>query len=410
MREICQRGGRRVTLPKDVLTLMATLARAGHRAYAVGGCVRDALRGAMPDDWDLCTDALPDEVAACFPAERVLPTGIQHGTVTVLIDHRPYEITTFRVDGTYRDHRRPDSVRFVCDLHADLGRRDFTINAMAYHPDEGLIDPFGGQADLHARVVRCVGAPWLRFGEDALRILRALRFAAVLGFTLDKPTAQAAQKRCASLRHVAVERVRVELDKLLCGADAAPVLRKFPDIVHTIAPQLCCKAPDWAARTDTLAQLPSQLPLRLAALLVGVDSEQVAAYFASLRYDARTAEATQTILAAHALPLTGDAPTLLNALRRTNPNAVRGALLLCGAQGAEVAEAQALLERLLLDGACYRAAQLAVGGKDLLALGISPGPEVGRILSTLLDAVIAGEVVNEKSALLANAAARVERS
>ncbi len=390
-----------MTLPEDVRSLMTVLARAGHRAYAVGGCVRDMLRGAMPDDWDLCTDALPEQVIACFPTGSVLPTGIQHGTVTVLMDHHPYEITTFRVDGTYRDHRRPDAVRFVADLNADLSRRDFTINAMAYHPDEGLIDPFGGQADLAARVVRCVGAPWLRFGEDALRILRALRFAAVLGFALDKATAQAARNRCAALKHVAVERVRVELDKLLCGTDAAPVLRKHPEIVHTVAPQLGGKAPDWAVRADVLARLPAELPIRLAALLCTTTPEQVAAYFSSLRYDARTAQTTEAILSAHAQDLAPTAPALLTALRKTGPDAVRGALLLKDAQGAAVVDAQARLEKLLLDGACYSPAQLAISGKDLLAQGIAPGPQVGQILSALLDAVIAGEVTNEKSALLA---------
>ena len=181
-----------IRLPRDAYRLLQTLRAAGHSAYVVGGCVRDSLLGRMPGDWDICTSARPDQLRAIFHDQRLILTGEKHGTVAVILHGKPYEITTYRLDGSYRDHRHPDSVQFVDDLAADLARRDFTVNAMAYAPGEGIIDLYGGRRDLAAGIVRCVGAPADRFAEDALRILRALRFSAKLGFALDAATAEAA--------------------------------------------------------------------------------------------------------------------------------------------------------------------------------------------------------------------------
>ena len=173
-----------IRLPHDAYRLLQTLRAAGHSAYVVGGCVRDSLLGRLPGDWDICTSARPDEMKALFCSQRLILTGEKHGTVAVILHGKPYEMTTYRLDGSYRDHRHPDNVQFVDDVAADLARRDFTINAMAYAPGEGVIDLYGGRSDLAARVVRCVGTPADRFAEDALRILRALRFSAKLGFAL----------------------------------------------------------------------------------------------------------------------------------------------------------------------------------------------------------------------------------
>ena len=175
-------------LPRTVSELIARLEQAGFSAYAVGGCVRDTLLSLRPNDWDLCTSARPEEMLKVFRGERVVETGLKHGTLTVIVDHVPYEITTFRTDGSYTDHRHPDSVTFVDEVAGDLARRDFTVNAMAYSPHTGLVDLFGGQEDLSRRVIRCVGVPRERFGEDALRILRALRFASVFDFSIDPVT------------------------------------------------------------------------------------------------------------------------------------------------------------------------------------------------------------------------------
>ena len=208
-------------LPREVSGLIDRLEEAGYSAYAVGGCVRDTLLSLHPHDWDLCTSARPEEMQAVFRGERLAETGLKHGTLTVVIDHHPYEITTFRTDGTYTDHRHPDSVTFVEDVSGDLARRDFTVNAMAYSPRTGLVDLFGGRRDLENRVIRCVGTPADRFREDALRILRALRFASAYDFTLEAETDKALRLLAPTLKTVAAERIQAELLKLLCGPGGA---------------------------------------------------------------------------------------------------------------------------------------------------------------------------------------------
>ena len=213
-----------IRMDEGAAELLDTLHRAGYAAYVVGGCVRDSLLGLTPHDWDLCTSALPQQVMELFGAQRCIPTGLQHGTVTVKQSGALYEITTFRTEGTYTDGRHPDEVHFVPDVREDLARRDLTINAMAYNEKEGLVDPFGGQADLQSGIVRAVGVPRQRFTEDALRILRLYRFAARFGFAIDPPTAQAAQELCAHLDCVSVERIEEELAKLLAAPAPAAYL------------------------------------------------------------------------------------------------------------------------------------------------------------------------------------------
>ncbi len=227
-----------IQIPPHAERILTLLNQAGYKAYVVGGCVRDALLSKTPKDWDICTSALPDEMERVFQGFRVVETGLKHGTLTVVLDGIPYEITTFRVDGAYTDHRHPDGVTFVTDVREDLARRDFTVNAMAYHPAEGLIDAFGGQEDLRRGVIRCVGQPEERFREDALRILRALRFASVYGFTIDEETAKAAHELKETLSLVAAERIRAELGKLLCGQGCGNILRAYRDILGQILPQL----------------------------------------------------------------------------------------------------------------------------------------------------------------------------
>ena len=227
-----------MTLPSQVHTALDRLEAAGWEAFVVGGAVRDALRGCAAGDWDITTNAEPEQVERVFSGERLIETGLRHGTVTVLLDGLPLEITTYRVDGGYSDHRRPDSVTFTRSLRDDLLRRDFTMNALAYNPQTGLVDICGGAEDLARGVVRCVGEPERRFREDGLRILRALRFASVLGFTIEPETA-AAIHRCAELlRYLAAERVLSELTKLLCGQNAGAVLREFSDVLAVPIPEL----------------------------------------------------------------------------------------------------------------------------------------------------------------------------
>ena len=255
-----------IRMDEGAAELLDTLHRAGYAAYVVGGCVRDSLLGLTPHDWDLCTSALPQQVMELFGAQRCIPTGLQHGTVTVKQSGALYEITTFRTEGTYTDGRHPDEVHFVPDVREDLARRDLTINAMAYNEKEGLVDPFGGQADLQSGIVRAVGVPRQRFTEDALRILRLYRFAARFGFAIDPPTAQAAQELCAHLDCVSVERIEEELAKLLSAPAPAAYLDK--KILLVILPELSSEA--LAAAKPVVDACPAgeqALPIRLAALL-----------------------------------------------------------------------------------------------------------------------------------------------
>ena len=263
-----------IRMDEGAAELLDTLHRAGYAAYVVGGCVRDSLLGLTPHDWDLCTSALPQQVMELFGAQRCIPTGLQHGTVTVKQSGALYEITTFRTEGTYTDGRHPDEVHFVPDVREDLARRDFTINAMAYNEKEGLVDPFGGQADLQSGIVRAVGVPRQRFTEDALRILRLYRFAARFGFAIDPPTAQAAQELCAHLDCVSVERIEEELAKLLSTPAPAAYLDK--KILFVILPELTSEA--LAAAKPVVDACPAgaeNLPIRLAALLLSLGEDGI---------------------------------------------------------------------------------------------------------------------------------------
>ena len=225
-------------IPKEAALALHTLQSNGHLAFVVGGCVRDSLLGRTPNDWDVTTSALPEEVADCFRNFRVIETGLQHGTLTVLVDGTPIEITTFRNDGIYLDHRHPVGVTFSNTVEDDLARRDFTVNAMAYHPERGLVDLFGGREDLKNRVIRCVGDPVTRFREDGLRILRAIRFASVLGFSLDEKTKAAVRSEKSLLEFIAPERIREEFCKLLCGVNAENVIREYVDVIGQFLPEL----------------------------------------------------------------------------------------------------------------------------------------------------------------------------
>ena len=263
-----------IRMDEGAAELLDTLHRAGYAAYVVGGCVRDSLLGLTPHDWDLCTSALPQQVMELFGAQRCIPTGLQHGTVTVKQSGALYEITTFRTEGTYTDGRHPDEVHFVPDVREDLARRDLTINAMAYNEKEGLVDPFGGQADLQSGIVRAVGVPRQRFTEDALRILRLYRFAARFGFAIDPSTAQAAQELCAHLDCVSVERIEEELAKLLSAPTPAAYLDK--KILFVILPELSSEA--LAAAKPVVDACPAgaeNLPIRLAALLLSLSEDGI---------------------------------------------------------------------------------------------------------------------------------------
>ena len=394
-----------IRMDEGAAELLDTLHRAGYAAYVVGGCVRDSLLGLTPHDWDLCTSALPQQVMELFGAEKCIPTGLQHGTVTVKQSGALYEITTFRTEGTYTDGRHPDEVHFVPDVREDLARRDLTINAMAYNEKEGLVDPFGGQADLQSGIVRAVGVPRQRFTEDALRILRLYRFAARFGFAIDPPTAQAAQALCAHLDCVSVERIEEELAKLLSAP--APAAYLDEKILGVVLPELSPEA--LAAAKPVVDACPAgeqALPVRLAALLLSLGEDGTRRTLRRLRCSNACIEETAVLVR----EVVSGVPVSLNIYTRK----LLGKYNLCTVQrlaalgtalqpehAADFAALSELAERLDADGVCCRVSQLAVNGRDLMAAGVPAGPGIRKVLEALLDGVIREEYPNERQALLA---------
>ena len=434
----------RLKLDPGAAVLLDALHAAGYRAYAVGGCVRDSLMGLVPHDWDLCTSALPQQVVELFGAERCIPTGLQHGTVTVKQNGGLYEITTFRTDGAYTDGRHPDEVHFVPDVREDLARRDFTINAMACNEREGLIDPFGGQSDLHNGIVRAVGVPRKRFEEDALRILRLYRFAARFGFAIDPATAQAAQALCEHLDCVSSERIEEELSKLLAAPKPGAYLNE--DVMAVILPELTPKALAQAKPVVNACPADSGLPVRLAALLVSLGETGTRKALKRLRCSNalidETAVLVREVVSGVPVAFSSDtnraipSPALLPAATGSHPSGrsseklparppvslniyarrLLGKYNLCTVQrlaalgtalqpehAADFEALSKLAERLEADGVCCRISQLAVNGRDLMAAGIPAGAGLRKVLEELLEGVIREEYPNEKQTLLAQA-------
>ena len=388
------------SLPHAVMQALDRLHKCGYDAYIVGGCVRDMLRGVAPHDFDLCTSSLPEETRACFADERTYDTGLQHGTLTVLMQGMPLEITTFRTDGDYLDGRHPQSVGFTRSLEEDLKRRDFTINAMAYNPAKGLVDCFGGQDDLQKGVIRCVGDAHTRLTEDALRILRAVRFASVLGFQVAESTAQAMHDLHARLSLVSRERIAAELLRAIAAENVVPVLTAFPDVLFSALPDY-----DPAALPHALAvlkRLPAGDPLlRTAALLYPCGEEKAEASLRSLKPS--TQFITQALaLIAHAAdtPDESDIPLLLSSLGEEQMHRL---LMLWRAAG--IPEdvhtcCTARMQRILDLHLPLTLSHLAVNGADLIRSGVMPGPALGQTLLQLHRDVLLEKLPNDREALL----------
>lgn len=404
----------KLTLDPGAAALLDTLHAAGYAAYAVGGCVRDSLLGRTAHDWDLCTSALPQQVMELFGAEQCIPTGLQHGTVTVKYGGQLYETTTFRTEGSYTDGRHPDAVQFVPDVREDLARRDFTINAMAYNEAEGLVDPFGGQKDLQDGLLRAVGEPQQRFTEDALRILRLYRFAARFGFALDAATARAARQLAPHLDCISAERIQEELAKLLTAPQPGAYLE--PAVLAVVLPELTPAALDAAKPVvDACPAGEENLPVRWAALLGALGEAGTRRVLKRLRCSNACIEETAVLVRetagegvceekASAHP--GDIH-IRQLLGRYGLCTVERLCALCAALHPQTTPDCALAaqraRQLEADGVCCRVSQLAVNGRDLMAAGIPAGPALRRVLEALLDGVIHAEYPNEKPALLAAA-------
>ena len=428
-----------ITIESGAAALLDALHRAGYAAYAVGGCVRDSLLGLAPHDWDLCTAARPGQVMELFGEKQCIPTGLQHGTVTVKRDGRLYEITTFRTEGSYSDGRHPDSVAFVPDVREDLARRDFTINAMAYSAEEGLCDPFGGQEDLARGVVRAVGEPLRRFEEDALRILRLYRFAARFGFVIDEATEAAAKQLAAHLDCVSVERIEEELNKLLSAPKPGAYLE--PEVLAFVLPELPSDYLSEAREIiDALPAGAEEVIARWAALLLPLGEDGTRKALKRLKCSNAMIDGVATLVkeggeflrrpsggwdpvaagnrAGDGMPRPVSeekaprTPTLsLQAKRLLGKYDLHTVQQLTALWSAlqperkdEFTALQKEAETLTVQNACCRVSQLAVNGRDLMAAGVAPGPGLRRVLEALLEEVITGRLPNEKAELLAFAA------
>ena len=415
----------------------------GYEAYAVGGCIRDTLMGKIPNDWDITTNCMPDDMIRCFDGYRIIDTGLKHGTVTVLIDGQGYEVTTYRQDGEYTDNRHPDQVTFVTDLASDLSRRDFTINAMAYNHKRGLVDLFGGKEDIEKKIIRCVGSPEKRFSEDALRILRALRFASVLDFSIDQATSQAILDLKDSLDNISKERINVEFTKLLCGKRNVEIIRDYFDVICVFIPEMKpMKGFDQKTRwhiydvlehtLNSLQYTNDDFIVKMTMLLHDIGKphmftmdERGGHFFGHqaesgkmareilnrLRYDKNTTSTIVKLICEHDNRFDSNPKKIKRMLNKLglddtrrliviqkadnlsqNPEFVRNGML-------ALIESEKIIDKIIEEGQVFSLAQLAISGKDLIDMGLKPGPEVGLILQTLLEDVSDGNLENSKDVL-----------
>ena len=434
----------KINLPEKVNQIIHTLQSNGYEAYAVGGCVRDSILNRVPDDWDITTSATPLEIKALFP--KTFDTGIEHGTITVLIDREAFEVTTYRVDGKYEDSRHPSEVTFTRSLKEDLLRRDFTINAMAYNEEEGLVDIFGGMQDLENKRIRCVGNARARFGEDALRILRAVRFAAQLGFDIDKETQAAIVELAPTLANISAERIQVELIKMLTSSNPG-MLRKAYElgITKVILPEFDAMMQteqenphhQYSVGEHTLKSMEAIQPdkvLRMTMLFHDIakplmktmdqngvahfkmhdtkGSEMAKQILKRLKFDNDTINKVVKLVLYHDYRMPAEEKNVRKAMNKIGEELfphyleVRKADTL--AQSAymqeeklqNIEDVKRCYEEILKRGECVSLKTLAITGSDLIANGMQPGKEIGNVLDKLLELVIEHPEYNTKETLL----------
>ena len=433
----------KIQLPEKVKVMIQTLEAAGYEAYAVGGCVRDSVLGRIPADWDITTSALPEQVKELF--HRTIDTGIEHGTVTVMMDKEGFEVTTYRIDGEYRDHRHPEQVNFTGELKEDLRRRDFTINAMAYNDRCGMVDAFGGIEDLKHGVIRCVGVARERFEEDALRILRAVRFAAQLGFEIEKETADAARALAGNLKDISAERIQTELVKLLVSPHPEMLRTAYElGITRVVLPEfdVMMETPQhhphhmYSVGEHTLKALEFTDPekvLRLSVLFhdfgkpqtrttvdgvdhfhghANVSAQETVRIMRRLKFDNATMDQVKRIVLYHDARPQPDERQIRRLLHRAGEDIFPGLFQVMGADILAQSEYRKMeklvnLERvhqvydeILKRKDCISLKNLQVTGKDLIAAGMEPGKKIGEILNQMLEDVLETPEHNEREYLL----------
>ena len=439
----------KINIPTDANELIHTLQNNGHSAYIVGGCVRDSILGRTPHDWDICTSATPSEMLEIFKDKKIIETGLQHGTVTIVVNGEPYEITTYRIDGIYSDNRRPDTVTFTDKLVEDLRRRDFTINAMAYNDEEGLIDPFNGMEDIKYKKISCVGRAEDRFGEDALRILRAIRFAAQLEFTIMPGTDWEIHKQYKNLENISIERINSEFCKIASSDDFCVELLLYKDVFSLFIPELkdMFDFPQnnpwhiWDVFGHTIHAVEycdsDDLVVRLAVFFHDfgkphsyqdgedgirhfkghgkVSADMTDSIMKRLRFDNETRNNVVELVYYHDATFEVGKKYVKRWLNKIGEKQFRRLLQVKKADNKaqnlelssdrikELSEIETLIDEVLQEDECFSLKDLAVNGKDLIGVGYKSGKELGNTLNKLLQLVIDGDCPNEKEKLLQEA-------
>ena len=439
----------KINIPADANELIHTLQNNGHSAYIVGGCVRDSILGRTPHDWDICTSATPSEMLEIFKDKKIIETGLQHGTVTVVVNGEPYEITTYRIDGIYSDNRRPDTVTFTDKLVEDLRRRDFTINAMAYNDEEGLIDPFNGMEDIKYKKISCVGRAEDRFGEDALRILRAIRFAAQLEFAIMPGTDWEIHKQYKNLENISIERINSEFCKIASSDDFCVELLLYEDVFslfitelkdmfdfpqnnpwhiydvfnHTIHAVEHCDSNDLTVRLAVFfhdfgkphSYQDGEDGIRHFKGHGRVSADITDSIMKRLRFDNETRNNVVELVYYHDATFEVGKKYVKRWLNKIGEKQFRRLLQVKKADNKaqnlelssdrieELSEIESLIDEVLQEDECFSLKDLAVNGKDLIGVGYKSGKELGNTLNTLLQLVIDGDCPNEKEKLLQEA-------
>ena len=433
-----------IFIPSYCKKVINLLQNCGFEAYIVGGCVRDSLMGKTPNDYDVTTNATPQEMLECFKGQRVVETGLKHGTVTVVIDNQNIEVTTYRIDGEYQDNRHPKSVNFTKNLKEDLKRRDFTVNALAFNEKSGLVDLFDGEKDIKKGIIKCVGEPDKRFSEDGLRILRALRFSSVLGFEIDEETAKSIHKNKNLLKNISVERIFVEFKKLLCGQNAENVLLNFKDVIAVFIPETTpCFDFDQHTKyhcydvythiIKTVSSIAPEEKLRLSAFFHDIGKPQV--YFTDengvghfyghnktskkitrdilerLKCDNETKNFVLEMVYYHDVEVVTTEKAVKRFLNKTSPEFFRQLIEIKRADAAAHAPQYrnreeylnallSILEKIENEKQCFSLKDLDLNGSDLIENGFAEGEQIGKVLNYALESVINGEVKNKKDELI----------
>lgn len=392
----------KIEIPEYVNAVLNNLEVCGFEAFVVGGCVRDCLMGKTPYDWDICTNATPEQTMAAFENQMpVIPTGIKHGTVTIVSDGKPIEVTVYRTDSGYDDFRHPSEIKFIKDIRGDLSRRDFTVNAMAYNHKKGIIDLFDGQKDLKNGILRCVGTANLRFGEDALRIMRALRFAAVCSLNIEDETAKAIHENKGLLKCIAVERIYTELKKLLTAEKPSKILIEYRDVFEEIIPEAFAAENFDENLFKAIDKLKADSGLRFTAILYSLENPREILARLKTDKEIRSRICSVNQMAEEEAPLSKcDVKRIMH---KWGKDAAFDWFLINEKikNDNRYSDAIKYAEEILMNNECFELSSLAVNGSDLIELGITSGHEIGEKLKLLLTAVIDGKEENKKNSLLA---------